>query len=65
MSPPLFRLRPLDSKDRAWVLDRVRRWGADFVISPGRKYTPPGRSQLPGGYERVSAAGAISSRATR
>ncbi|MFH0916069.1 MAG: GNAT family N-acetyltransferase [bacterium] len=37
MSPSPFTIRPLDDRDRAWVLGVVQEWGADFVVSRGRR----------------------------
>lgn len=31
------RIDPITSEDRDWVLEVVRGWGADFIISRGRK----------------------------
>jgi DNA-3-methyladenine glycosylase I len=42
-----FDIRPLTNADRPWVLEMVREWGADFVVSRGRKIYP---QELPGFY---------------
>jgi ribosomal protein S18 acetylase RimI-like enzyme len=35
-----FTVRPVSEADRDWVLEVVRGWGADFVITRGRKVYP-------------------------
>lgn len=35
-----FTIRPVTDADRAWVLEIARGWGADFVVSRGRKIYP-------------------------
>jgi N-acetylglutamate synthase-like GNAT family acetyltransferase len=40
-----FHVREAAERDRAWMLEVVRGWGADFVISRGRKVFP---ADLPG-----------------
>lgn len=40
-----FAIRPVSDGDRPWVLDVVRGWGADFIVSRGRKVFP---AELPG-----------------
>ncbi len=37
MSFLAFTIRPVQAQDRDWVLGLVREWGADFVVSRGRK----------------------------
>jgi len=32
-----FTVRPANSNDRAWMLEIIRGWGADFIVSRGRK----------------------------
>jgi N-acetylglutamate synthase-like GNAT family acetyltransferase len=32
-----FMIRPADEKDRPWMLEVIRGWGADFVVTRGRK----------------------------
>ena len=39
-APVAFHIRPVDGADRAWVLQTVLGWGADFIISRGRKVYP-------------------------
>jgi len=38
-------IRPVSDEDSAWVLSLIREWGADFVVSRGRKIFP---ARLPG-----------------
>ena len=33
-------VKPITDSDRAWVLGVVRHWGADFVVTRGRKVYP-------------------------
>ncbi len=35
-----FEIRKVTGKDKDWVLEVVRSWGADFVVSRGRKIFP-------------------------
>lgn len=35
-----FSLHKIEEADKGWVLDIVRGWGADFVVSRGRKIYP-------------------------
>jgi ribosomal protein S18 acetylase RimI-like enzyme len=35
-----YQIRPVDQRDSEWVLEVVRRWGADFVVTRGRKVYP-------------------------
>ncbi len=35
-----YAIREVADKDKSWVLDLVRGWGADFVITKGRKVYP-------------------------
>ncbi len=35
-----IQIRPVSSETRAWVLEIVRGWGADFVVTRGRKVYP-------------------------
>ena len=35
-----YQIRPVDRGDREWVLGVVRGWGADFVVTRGRKVYP-------------------------
>lgn len=35
-----FTVRTSDERDRNWILEIVRGWGADFVVSRGRKIFP-------------------------
>jgi ribosomal protein S18 acetylase RimI-like enzyme len=37
MSSAAFKIRALEEHDRAWVLEMVREWGADFVVARGRR----------------------------
>ena len=39
-APVAFHVRPVDGADRAWVLQTVLGWDADFIISRGRKVYP-------------------------
>lgn len=32
-----FTIRPAENTDRPWMLEVVRGWGADFIVSRGRK----------------------------
>jgi N-acetylglutamate synthase-like GNAT family acetyltransferase len=32
-----FTVRPANEHDRAWMLEIIRGWGADFIVSRGRK----------------------------
>jgi N-acetylglutamate synthase-like GNAT family acetyltransferase len=32
-----FTIRPVEDKDRPWVLEIIRGWGADFIVSRSRK----------------------------
>jgi GNAT superfamily N-acetyltransferase len=43
--PTIFYVRPVTEADRPWVLGMVLEWGADFVVSRGRKIYP---QDLPG-----------------
>jgi ribosomal protein S18 acetylase RimI-like enzyme len=45
MSLLTFTIRALEEQNRVWVLDMVRGWGADFVVSRGRRVYA---AQLPG-----------------
>jgi N-acetylglutamate synthase-like GNAT family acetyltransferase len=36
MASPSFTVRPLELRDREWVLEMVREWGAEYVVSRGR-----------------------------
>jgi len=45
MSSLPFTIRPVEDRDGGWVLSMVREWGADFVVSRGRKIFPV---RLPG-----------------
>ncbi len=36
MDSPPFAVRLLEPRDHEWVLEVVRRWGADYVVSRGR-----------------------------
>ena len=38
--PLAFRVRPVGEADRAWVLETVLGWGAEFIVSRGRKIFP-------------------------
>ena len=40
-----FTVRAIEPEDRSWVLGLVRTWGADFVVSRGRKVFA---AELPG-----------------
>ena len=40
-----FSVRGIAESDHAWVLEVVRGWGADFIVSRGRKIFP---AELPG-----------------
>lgn len=40
-----FEIRPVASDDRSWMLELVRGWGADFIVSRGRKVYA---AELPG-----------------
>jgi ribosomal protein S18 acetylase RimI-like enzyme len=51
--PLAFDVRPVAETDRAWVVKTVRGWGADFIISRGRKVSP---QELPG-FCAVAPAG--------
>lgn len=54
-----FSIRPVGDADRQWVLDVVRGWGADFIVSRGRKLYPaelPGFIAVDGNDERVDLA---------
>ncbi len=33
-------IKPLESSDKDWVLTIIRHWGADFVVTRGRKVYP-------------------------
>lgn len=35
-----FNIHKVEDKDKAWVLEIVRKWGADFIVSRGRKIYP-------------------------
>ena len=39
-APTVFHVRAVGEADRAWVLQTVLGWGADFIISRGRKVFP-------------------------
>jgi ribosomal protein S18 acetylase RimI-like enzyme len=43
--PLTFTVRPVAEDDRAWMLHMVLSWGADFIITRGRKVYP---QELPG-----------------
>jgi ribosomal protein S18 acetylase RimI-like enzyme len=45
MSSPPFTIRPVQAQDHDWILGLVREWGADFIVSRGRKIFA---AQLPG-----------------
>ena len=32
-----FSIRPITKSDRTWVLETIRGWGADFIVSRGHK----------------------------
>ena len=32
-----FTIRPANENDHAWILETIRGWGADFIVSRGRK----------------------------
>lgn len=40
-----FSIRPINSTDREWLLEIVRGWGADFIVTRGRKVYA---AELPG-----------------
>ncbi|HUV30893.1 MAG TPA: GNAT family N-acetyltransferase [Acidobacteriota bacterium] len=40
-----FKIRPVTKDDRPWVLEVVRGWGADFIVTRGRIVYP---SEIPG-----------------
>lgn len=40
MTVRTFTIRPATESDRSWILRIVRGWGADFVITRGRKVYP-------------------------
>jgi GNAT superfamily N-acetyltransferase len=39
-TPVVFSVRPAGEADRAWVLETVLGWGAEFIVSRGRKVYP-------------------------
>lgn len=45
MDSSCFTIRPVEAEDTDWVLCLVREWGADFIVSRGRKLFP---TRLPG-----------------
>ena len=45
MSSPPFTIRHVHAEDQDWILGLVREWGADFIVSRGRKIFP---TRLPG-----------------
>ncbi len=45
--PTTITIRPVTDNDRDWVLSIARSWGADFVVSRGRKLFP---AELDGHY---------------
>jgi ribosomal protein S18 acetylase RimI-like enzyme len=54
-----FDVRPVTETDRSWVVEMVREWGADFVVSRGRKIYPqdlPGFCAVGLGGERLGLA---------
>ena len=38
--PPSFHVRTVGEADRVWVTEMVLGWGADFIITRGRKVRP-------------------------
>jgi N-acetylglutamate synthase-like GNAT family acetyltransferase len=32
-----FKIREATERDRTWILEKIRSWGADFVVTRGRK----------------------------
>ncbi|MDH4156954.1 MAG: GNAT family N-acetyltransferase, partial [candidate division Zixibacteria bacterium] len=48
-----YQIRPLDRGDREWVLGVIRHWGADFVVTRGRRVYP----QDLDGFVAVDSAG--------
>mgnify|MGYP006309851483 CR=1 FL=1 len=39
---PEYTTYPITNAERSWVLDVVRNWGADFIVTRGRKVYPAG-----------------------
>ena len=35
-----FTIHPVQNSDKPWVLDIIRQWGADFIVTRGRKVYP-------------------------
>ncbi|MEW5797207.1 MAG: GNAT family N-acetyltransferase [Candidatus Zixiibacteriota bacterium] len=48
-----FTVRPIGDSDRAWALNVIRGWGADFIVSRGRKIYA---AELPGFIAESSRA---------
>lgn len=46
-----FEINPIETEDREWVLGVIRGWGADFVVTRGRKVFA---AELPGFIARTS-----------
>ncbi len=51
-----YAIKPIGPEDRAWVLGIVRGWGADFIVSRGRKVFA---ADLPGFIARTSESGPV------
>ncbi len=56
---PPFAVRPTGTADQAWVTEMVLGWGADFIITRGRKVRPqelPAFCAVAAGGERLGLA---------
>ena len=59
MNSPAFAIRPVGARDVDWILGLVREWGADFIVSRGRKIFPtrlPGFCAIGADEERIGLA---------
>jgi DNA-3-methyladenine glycosylase I len=59
MSTPAFTIRRVEPQDGDWVLSLVREWGADFIVSRGRRVFPnllPGFCAIGSEGERLGLA---------